>query len=126
MSDYLCPYICSYRTNAGYCGYTDGHVGCQYRRIIGFDYESKQFWAEPVKTPGERYVWHPKTNADKIRQMTDEELADFITRQRFSVVNTLADKLGIDVTMAFIVGRKNVLDWLKQEVESDETNGART
>ena len=71
-------------------------------------------------------VKKPITNADKIRQMSDEELADFITRQRFSVVNTLADKLGIDVTMAFIVGRKNVLDWLKQEVESDETNGART
>ena len=57
-----------------------------------------------------------QTNADKIRQLTDEELADFITRQRFSVVNTLADNLGIDVTTAFIVCRKNALDWLKQEV----------
>lgn len=61
-----------------------------------------------------------QTNADKIRQMTDEELADFIARQRFSVVNPIADKLGIDVTTAFIVGRKNALDWLKQEVENDE------
>lgn len=70
------------------------------------------------------YLDYPKerkkqTNADRIKQLTDEELADFITRQRFSVVNTLADKLGIDVTTAFIVGRKNALDWLKQEVESD-------
>lgn len=60
-----------------------------------------------------------KTNADRLRQLTDEELADFIARQRFSVVNPIADKLGIDVTTAFIVGRKNALDWLKQEVESD-------
>lgn len=58
-----------------------------------------------------------RTNADKIRQLTDEELADFITRQRFSAVNPIADKLGIDVTTAFIVGRKNVLEWLKQEVQ---------
>ena len=55
------------------------------------------------------------TNADKIRQMSDEELADFIARQRFSVVNPIADKLGIDVATEFIVGRKNVLEWLKQE-----------
>ena len=58
-----------------------------------------------------------QSNADKIRQMSDEGLADFIARQRFSVVNPIADKLGIDVTAAFIVGRKNALDWLKQEAE---------
>lgn len=58
-------------------------------------------------------------NSDAIRQMSDEELADFITRQRFSVVNPIADKFGIDVAVTFIIGRKNVLDWLKQEVESN-------
>lgn len=65
--------------------------------------------------------WKPayKTNGDAIRQMSDEELADFIARQRFSVVNPIADKLGIDVTAAFIIGRKNALDWLKQELEDD-------
>ena len=78
MSDYLCPYRCSYRTSAGYCGYTGGHEACQYRRINGFDYESKQFYAEPVKTPEERYVWPPRTRGDKIRAMTDEELAEFL------------------------------------------------
>lgn len=60
-----------------------------------------------------------KTNTDKLRHLTDEELADFIARQRFCGVNPIADKLGIDVTTAFIVNRKNMLDWLKQEVESD-------
>lgn len=59
------------------------------------------------------------TNADRLRQMTDEGLADFIAMQRFSVVNPIADTLGIDVTMAFIAGRKNALNWLKQETESD-------
>lgn len=60
-----------------------------------------------------------KNHANDIRQMSDEELADFIARQRFSVVNPIADKLGIDVTTAFIVGRKNVLDWLRQEAEGN-------
>lgn len=33
MSDYICPYNCSYRTNSGFCGYTGGHEACQYRII---------------------------------------------------------------------------------------------
>ena len=60
------------------------------------------------------------TNADRIRTMTDEELADFITRQRFSSVNPVADKLGIDVSSMFLIGRKNTLNWLKQEAERNE------
>lgn len=59
------------------------------------------------------------TKADRIRVMTDEELADFITRQRFSTINPIADKFGIDVTLQFIEGCKNVLDWLKQEVDDE-------
>lgn len=61
----------------------------------------------------------PRTNADRLRQMTDDELADFIAMQRFSVVNPIADTLGIDVTTAFIAGRKNALNWLKQEEKGD-------
>lgn len=33
MSDYICPYSCSYRTNSGFCGYTGGYDACQYRLI---------------------------------------------------------------------------------------------
>lgn len=33
MSDYICPYNCSYRTNSGFCGYTGGYDACQYRII---------------------------------------------------------------------------------------------
>lgn len=64
---------------------------------------------------------HPirKTNADKIRRMSDEELSYFIARQRFYLVNKIADELGIDVTPSFLNVRKNVFDWLTQEVESD-------
>lgn len=33
MSDYICLYNCSYRTNSGFCGYTGGYEACQYRRV---------------------------------------------------------------------------------------------
>lgn len=59
----------------------------------------------------------PATNADRIRAMTDEELADFIARQRFSTINPIADMFEVDVTAQFIEGRKNMLNWLKQGVD---------
>lgn len=62
----------------------------------------------------------PITNADKIRQMSDEELADFITNQRFSSLNQVADKFGIDFSPMFLIACKNMLDWLKQEAERSE------
>lgn len=55
------------------------------------------------------------TNADKIRSMSDDELAHFIAKQRFSAESRIVDKLGISVTVALIVGQKNALNWLKQE-----------
>ena len=43
-----------------------------------------------------------RSNADKIRAMTDEELADFLNEKMFGKV---------------VWGWKNWLDWLKQEAE---------
>ena len=113
MSDYLCPYRCSYRTNAGYCGYTGGYEACQYRRIIGFDYESKQFCAEPVKTPEERYVWPPKTNGDMIRAMTDEELAEWLEQfASCELCPAIRERCGYGDGCV-----KAWFDWLKQKME---------
>jgi len=52
------------------------------------------------------------TNADNIREMTDEGLADFI-------VSRIADKLNIDTTLSFIETREKILSWLKQEVNNE-------
>lgn len=125
MSDYMCPYRCSYRTNAGYCGYTGGHEACQYRRINGFDYESKQFYAEPVKTPEERYVWPPKTNADRIRAMTDEELSIALCRcgcpPYFWNEDGTLDCPKPDSDVCEEVCGECWLDWLKQEVTENDS-----
>ena len=64
--------------------------------------------------------WYKRmTNADKIRAMTDEELAYFIAEQRFCTVNPIADEFRIDVTFQFVNCKNNMLDWLKQEVSDN-------
>ncbi len=64
--DFICPYTCSYRTNIGYCGSTGGWERCQFRQlhqpntVVGY--------VPPLK----------KTNADRIRAKSDEELATWV------------------------------------------------
>lgn len=46
---------------------------------------------------------HKQTNADRIRSMSDEELAKFIVRQRYCDVNKNSEKV--------------ILEWLRQQTE---------
>lgn len=112
MSDYICPYLCSYRTNSGFCGYTGGHDACQWRKIKGFDYETKQFYAEPVGSYEEAYNLTPKTNADRIRRMSDEELAKFITELLYPVSNNYSYDIWAERL------RVGTLKWLRSGVET--------
>ena len=50
-----------------------------------------------------------KTNADRIRSMSDEELADFL-------YETETQYIPIDLSV-----ENNWLDWLKQEVDNEES-----
>lgn len=59
------------------------------------------------------------TNADKIRAMTDEELAELIAWKQFSAANQIAGTLGINFTTSFNICQKYLLDWLKQEVKDN-------
>ena len=71
----------------------------------------------------EETIWHerpafPLTNADRIRAMTDEELADFITPVKCVDCHLL--DCGVEEEM--LNGKRRtcqerVLDWLKQESE---------
>lgn len=54
------------------------------------------------------------SNADKIRQMSDEELAEFIERVTTEAISILGFGNGRRTKTFF-----EWLDWLKQEVESD-------
>ena len=59
----------------------------------------------------------PITNADRIRAMGDEELAEFVAQQRFCTLGPIADKLGIDITQMLVKCRDIMLDWLRHEAE---------
>lgn len=70
-----------------------------------------------TKTAVEYSIVEPKTNADRIRAMSDEELAQFIWDRDIDIV----EKASVAGQFTFTVDReecfKNVLDWLKKEVE---------
>lgn len=93
--------------------------------IERFEDEDRLFTYEDVKklireTPTVEISAHPKTNGDRIRQMTDEELAAFIyiysiediCRTRCAVVN-------YQDCMAGERCKLHILEWLKQEVRED-------
>lgn len=63
-------------------------------------------------------AFKPLTNADRIRAMTDEELAEFIAQQRYCTINPIADKFGVDTTQMFIKTQEIMLKWLKGEGET--------
>lgn len=116
MAD-ICQFVCPYRNPiSGYCGSTGGYATCPHRKM----YEPPTIKsAEPIK---------PMTNADKyFRNATDEELAEYLSER--STAPSCTGRCHKDYE---VYGELRTfchdcwLDWLKQEVESDETNGART
>lgn len=81
------------------------HIYCKGRPLECFDI---------VYEDPEPSIW---TNADRIRSMSDEELAQFIWNRDIDIV----EKSSVVGQFTFTVDRekcfKNVLDWLKAEVE---------
>lgn len=59
-----------------------------------------------------------KTNADHIRNMTDEELAEWIFRNQMFIFKSVCDAFGYtDYDEKEMAHWENILAWLKQEVE---------
>lgn len=85
---------------------------CGWSKVVGSpifcEYSEKRTFRENCCE-----AWKPKnnpvTNADRIRQMADEELAQWLAGY---VLNITDGRQLNDATAAW-------LDWLKQEVESD-------
>ena len=92
-----------------------------FRAVITEDLKN---WPRPVvfshfKDSNECPLTHPKpkpTHADRIRAMTDEELAEFLCESRFTCGNCPAAEFCKDGHIGFI-------DWLKQPEESEVDNG---
>lgn len=69
--------------------------------------DKKFLFTEEIATDSERFcgAYIPMTNADRIRSMTDEKLADFIEMKQFFALA----RNGTD-------GEDYTLEWLKSEV----------
>lgn len=86
----ICYLACAYRTPSGYCGSTGGAATCPHR-------QKKQ------------------TNADRIRSMSDEELADWLG---VYCNGQTAQEVGKPCVSGMGSCEECWLDWLRQEVES--------
>ena len=105
MSNYICNIRCSYRQPSGYCGRTGGYETCQYRQL---HVDAKPFGDGLDVCPvcgKPSTIGKPLTNADRIRAMTDEELA------------VLLEAVHIGGGMVKSGGLMAWLEWLKQEAE---------
>ena len=59
-----------------------------------------------------------ETNADRIRRMSDEELAEFLAEEQYRIANVVFQACGIGLEKQVIYARR--LDWLRQTVEEDD------
>ena len=57
----------------------------------------------------------PKTNAQKIRSMSDEELAVLLAHETYRMAKPVFDMCGYGITEEFIFAKR--LEWLKQPAE---------
>ena len=100
--DYICHVVCAFRQPNGFCGKTSGYENCQYRQlhqpntVVGY---------VPIK---------PQTNADRIRAMSDDELASAI-RNPCDFSTHIPSEWCRNRRCGFIC----TLEWLRQECEDD-------
>ena len=57
------------------------------------------------------------SNADRIRAMSDEELAEFLAEEQFRIRNVVLQAVGYGLEKQAIYVRR--LDWLQQPAEED-------
>ena len=61
--------------------------------------------------------YKPQTNAQKIRAMSDEELAVLLAHETYRMAKPVFDMCGYGITEEFIFAQR--LEWLQQTVEGE-------
>jgi len=94
----------------------DDIVSALYRQGANKDYKCKSL-REKLKAIAAEITAPPKSNADRIRQMTDEELAEMVSMKVCRIVKPD----GKDCPKGFYFGKcdKCVVSWLRKEVSED-------
>ena len=59
----------------------------------------------------------PMSNADRIRAMSDEELAEFLAEEQYRIANVVFQTVGYGLEKQAIYARR--LDWLQQLYEGE-------
>ena len=77
----------------------------------------RAFAKECIACEGTGSILCPETNADHIRRMSDEELAEFLAEEQYRIANVVFQACGIGMEKQVIYARR--LDWLRQTVEED-------
>lgn len=79
------------------------------RVLDEFDYNGKTIreWADSLT--------HPKTNADRFRSMSDEQMAEWLAEVLFHCSNTICDQRCPMYECCCDQPSDNIEDWLKQE-----------
>ena len=65
----------------------------------------------------ECYEFELYTNADRIRAMSDEELAEFLAEEQYRIANVVFQAAGYGLEKQAIYARR--LDWLQKPAEED-------
>lgn len=60
-----------------------------------------------------------KTNADKIREMSDEELAKYLYQMQKNILRYVATVIGYSEEFDFADEAPDLLEWLQQPVEGE-------
>ena len=89
-------------------GTIDWCVMCKHEGRAIFDGCCECEYSEDSDDPPTKYEPKPQTNADRLRTMSDEELADFITDDMCGLI--CGDPLACEGQC-----KQKMLDWLKEE-----------
>lgn len=98
---------------------------CPYRKECSDGPEHTSFYKGTECDYFNQQVIHaPLTNADIIRSMTDEELAEYISNEKLGIFIALLNILGIKITpereqRCFDESKKEIIDWLQKPTKED-------
>jgi hypothetical protein len=94
-------------------GTIDWCVMCKHEGRAIYDGCCECEYTENSDDPPTKYEPKPMTNGERIRSMSDEELADFITDDMCGLI--CGDPLACEGEC-----KQKMLDWLTKEVRDDE------